>query len=47
MDRPDVKLATNELRNLTGVKTHDFALVLDSGWAKAADIIGESCRDPS
>ena len=36
------KLAAEQLAEKTGVATHDIALTLGSGWAKAADLIGET-----
>jgi purine-nucleoside phosphorylase len=37
--------AADEIRAATGVQTHDLALTLGSGWAKAADLIGETVAD--
>ena len=34
--------AAARLADLTGVERHDIALTLGSGWAKAADLIGET-----
>lgn len=34
--------AAADIANLTGVDHHDIALTLGSGWAKAADLIGET-----
>lgn len=34
--------AAAEIAERTGVETHDIALTLGSGWAKAADLIGET-----
>lgn len=34
--------AAADIARLTGVKHHDIALTLGSGWGKAADIIGET-----
>lgn len=34
--------AADQLREATGVEHHDIALTLGSGWAKAADLIGET-----
>jgi len=34
--------AAAEIAELTGVPRHDIALTLGSGWAKAADLIGET-----
>jgi purine-nucleoside phosphorylase len=34
--------AADKLRELTGVKTHDVALVLGSGWLPAVDALGEA-----
>ena len=36
------KLAAVQLAEKTGVAKHDIALTLGSGWAKAADLIGET-----
>ena len=36
------KLAASQLMEKTGVAQHDIALTLGSGWAKAADLIGET-----
>jgi len=36
------KLAASQLAAKTGVAQHDIALTLGSGWAKAADLIGET-----
>ncbi|MFM7013490.1 MAG: purine-nucleoside phosphorylase [Actinomycetota bacterium] len=33
--------AADQIRKATGVDKHDIALTLGSGWAKAADLIGE------
>jgi purine-nucleoside phosphorylase len=35
-------LAASQLAEKTGVAKHDIALTLGSGWAKAADLIGET-----
>ncbi len=37
--------AAERLRELTGVETHDVALVLGSGWLPAADALGEATAD--
>jgi purine-nucleoside phosphorylase len=34
--------AASQITELTGVDSHDIALTLGSGWAKAADLIGET-----
>ncbi len=34
--------AAQDIARLTGVSKHDIALTLGSGWAKAADLIGET-----
>ncbi|HEU4808730.1 MAG TPA: purine-nucleoside phosphorylase, partial [Homoserinimonas sp.] len=34
--------AAAEIAEKTGVARHDIALTLGSGWAKAADLIGET-----
>jgi purine-nucleoside phosphorylase len=36
------RLAAQQIADKTGVATHDIALTLGSGWAKAADLIGET-----
>jgi purine-nucleoside phosphorylase len=36
------KQAATQLAQATGVEKHDIALTLGSGWAKAADLIGET-----
>jgi purine-nucleoside phosphorylase len=36
------ELAAAEITLITGVAKHDIALTLGSGWAKAADLIGET-----
>lgn len=36
------RIAAEDIARLTGVEQHDIALTLGSGWAKAADIIGET-----
>ena len=36
------KQAAAQIAELTGVPNHDIALTLGSGWAKAADLIGET-----
>ena len=35
-------LAASQIAELTGVASHDIALTLGSGWAKAADLMGET-----
>ncbi len=35
-------MAAAEIAEMTGVPHHDIALTLGSGWAKAADLIGET-----
>ncbi|HRN28328.1 MAG TPA: purine-nucleoside phosphorylase [Terrimesophilobacter sp.] len=48
LDHPDAnpfevaKQAAQQLAELTGAPHHDIALTLGSGWAKAADLIGET-----
>jgi len=37
--------AADQIRAITGVERHDLALTLGSGWAKAADLIGETVAD--
>ncbi|MET1043582.1 MAG: purine-nucleoside phosphorylase [Microbacteriaceae bacterium] len=39
------KQAASEIAEKTGVETHDLALTLGSGWAKAADLIGETTAE--
>ena len=34
--------AAKQIQEATGVEKHDIALTLGSGWAKAADLIGET-----
>ncbi|MFM5951181.1 MAG: purine-nucleoside phosphorylase, partial [Micrococcales bacterium] len=36
------EIAAAKIAELTGVAKHDIALTLGSGWAKAADLIGET-----
>lgn len=36
------QIAATQIAELTGVAQHDIALTLGSGWAKAADLIGET-----
>src|SRR6478609_10654728 len=36
------RIAADQLAEATGVEKHDIALTLGSGWAKAADLIGET-----
>ena len=37
--------AADQIRELTGVQNHDIALTLGSGWAKAADLLGETISE--
>lgn len=37
--------AAEDIANLTGVPHHDIALTLGSGWAKAADLLGETTHE--
>ena len=37
--------AANQIAEKTGVKSHDIALTLGSGWSKAADLIGETVAE--
>jgi purine-nucleoside phosphorylase len=37
--------AASEIGRLTGVRAHDVAIVLGSGWAPAADAIGKAAHD--
>ncbi|KQR64876.1 purine-nucleoside phosphorylase [Frigoribacterium sp. Leaf172] len=39
------RTAAAEIAERTGVDRHDIALTLGSGWAKAADLIGETVAD--
>jgi purine-nucleoside phosphorylase len=39
------RTAAAEIAEKTGVARHDIALTLGSGWAKAADLIGETVAD--
>jgi purine-nucleoside phosphorylase len=39
--------AAGQLAELTGVRTHDVAVVLGSGWVPAADAIGEASHELS
>lgn len=39
------QLAATRLRELTGVQTHEVALVLGSGWVPAADLLGETVAE--
>ncbi|HEU4675949.1 MAG TPA: purine-nucleoside phosphorylase [Motilibacteraceae bacterium] len=39
------QLAATRLRELTGVPTHEVALVLGSGWVPAADLLGETVAE--
>jgi purine-nucleoside phosphorylase len=39
--------AADKLRELTGVETHDVALVLGSGWLPAVDALGEATAEIS
>src|SRR5690242_21581764 len=39
--------AADTLRELTGVETHDVALVLGSGWPPAVDALGEATAEIS
>lgn len=39
------KRAAEDIANLTGVSEHDIALTLGSGWAQAADLIGETTHE--
>ncbi|NYF11582.1 purine-nucleoside phosphorylase [Leifsonia sp. AK011] len=36
------RIAAAEIADISGVERHDIALTLGSGWAKAADLIGET-----
>jgi len=48
LDDPDAdpfevaRVAAAQLADATGVETHDIALTLGSGWAKAAELLGET-----
>ena len=37
--------AADQIREKSGIQTHDIALTLGSGWAKAADLIGETVSE--
>ena len=37
--------AANQIAKISGVANHDIALTLGSGWAKAADLIGETVSE--
>jgi purine-nucleoside phosphorylase len=37
--------AADELRKLTGVDSHDVALVMGSGWVPAAEMLGQTTHD--
>jgi len=37
--------AADQIRELTGVQKHHIALTLGSGWAKAADLLGETISE--
>lgn len=39
------KQAADDIANATGVDHHDIALTLGSGWAKAADVMGETVAE--
>lgn len=39
------KLAAQSLAEITGVATHDVALVLGSGWLPAAELLGDASHD--
>ena len=39
------KEAADVIRAKSGIETHDIALTLGSGWAKAADLIGETVSE--
>jgi purine-nucleoside phosphorylase len=41
----DAFLAAEEIRHKTGITTFDIALTLGSGWAKAAELIGETVSE--
>jgi len=38
-------VAADFVRSKTGIESHDIALTLGSGWAKAADLIGETIAE--
>ncbi len=40
--RDIARQAADDIRRITGAESHDIALTLGSGWAKAADLIGET-----
>ena len=37
--------AAKQIANISGIPSHDIALTLGSGWAKAADLIGETVSE--
>lgn len=37
--------AANQIAKISGIPNHDIALTLGSGWAKAADLIGETVSE--
>jgi purine-nucleoside phosphorylase len=39
------KLAAQQIAEKSGIASHDLALTLGSGWAKAADLIGETVSE--
>ena len=39
------RLAADEIANASGIERHDVALTLGSGWAKAANLIGETIAE--
>jgi len=45
IQRPDAEAAARVLAERTGVRRHDVAVVLGSGWRPAADVIGEAATD--
>lgn len=39
------KQAADQIAKISGISQHDIALTLGSGWAKAADLIGETVSE--
>ena len=37
--------AAKQIAKISGIPSHDIALTLGSGWAKAADLIGETVSE--
>lgn len=43
--REIARIAASDIARLSGVERHDVALTLGSGWAKAADLIGDTVAE--